>query len=228
MTFLRQPEYELSRYVAHIRPAARLGADVFPGWLQNVTVTVSGTRPRGISRSYRVRSIARAEQAYEEVGPSAAVLLPYTPSSVAEARHRLVSDLAAAGVYETTVGDAALVITELLSNAIRHAAPLPGALVRVTWTVDRDAVRVAVSDAGDGPLPHVTEPAPGAPGGRGLGIVETLADHWGVQRDNGETTVWALLAAPPVPARPAVEHPPAEPVTAAEVAAVHKHSVAEA
>lgn len=139
-----------------------------------------------------------------------------------------MSDLAAAGIYETAVRDAALVITELLSNAIRHAAPLPGALVRVTWTVDRDAVRVAVSDAGDGPLPHVAEPAPGAPGGRGLGIVETLSDHWGVQRDNGETTVWALLAAPHVPAGPAAEHPPAEPGAAAEMAAIHKHSVAEA
>jgi anti-sigma regulatory factor (Ser/Thr protein kinase) len=138
-----------------------------------------------------------------------------------------VSDLAAAGIYETAVGDAALVITELLSNAIRHAAPLPGALVRVTWTVDHGAVRVAVSDAGDGPLPHVTEPAPGAPGGRGLGIVETLSDHWGVQRDNGETTVWALLAAPDVPV-PAAGHPPAGPAAAAEVVAVHKHFVADA
>ena len=202
--------------------------EVFPGWLQNVTVPVSGTRPRGIFPLVPGSSIARAEQACEEVGPSAAVLLPYTPSSVAEARHRLVSDLAAAGVYETAVGDAALIITELLSNAIRHAAPLPGALVRVTWTVDHDAVRVAVSDAGDGPLPHVTEPAPGAPGGRGLGIVETLSDHWGVLRDNGETTVWALLSVPHVPAVPAVEHPPAPPVAATEAAAVHKHSVAEA
>ncbi|HEX4254335.1 MAG TPA: ATP-binding protein [Streptosporangiaceae bacterium] len=172
--------------------------------------------------------MARAEQACEEVGPSAAVLLPYTPSSVAEARHRLVSDLAAAGIYETAVGDVALIVTELLSNAIRHAAPLPGALVRVTWSLDHDAVRVAVSDAGDGPLPHVTEPAPGAPGGRGLGIVETLADHWGVLRDNGETTVWALVSAPHVPAVPVAEHPPAPPVAATEVAAVHKHSVAEA
>ena len=143
-----------------------------------------------------------------------------------------MSDLVAAGIYETAVRNAALVITELLSNAIRHAAPLPGALVRVTWTVDHGAVRVAVSDAGDGPLPHVTEPAPGAPGGRGLGIVETLSDHWGVQRDNGETTVWALLAAPPVPVPVAVHppagHPPAGPAAAAEIAAVHKHSVAEA
>ena len=89
------------------------------------------------------------------------------------ARRRLTADLVSAGIYESMVGDAALVVTELLSNAIRHAAPLPGAKVRVAWTLNDDALRVAVSDAGGGPLPRVTRAAPAAPGGRGLGIVET-------------------------------------------------------
>jgi anti-sigma regulatory factor (Ser/Thr protein kinase) len=146
---------------------------------------------------------------YEEVSPSAAVLLPYTPSSVAVARRHLTSELAAAGIYETAVCDAAIVVSELLSNAIRHAAPLPDAQVEVTWTLDDDAVRIAVSDAGDGPLPQVTEPAPGAPGGRGLSIVESLADRWGVLREDGVTTVWAQLAAPHLPVRPAAR-PPSE------------------
>ena len=165
---------------------------------------------------------------YEEVGPSAVVLLPYTPSSVAVARRRLVSDLAAAGIYDAVVADAALVVSELLSNAIRHAAPLPGAQVRVAWTLDHDALEVSVSDAGDGPLPRVTEPAPGEPGGRGLGIVETLANRWGVRRDNGETTVWAQLAAPHVASVPVAGHPPATPVAAPAMTAGHKHSVTEA
>jgi anti-sigma regulatory factor (Ser/Thr protein kinase) len=166
------------------------------------------------------------------VSPSAVVLLPYTPSSVAVARRRLTSDLAAAGIYESAVGDAALVITELLSNAIRHAAPLPGAQVRVAWTLDHDALRVAVSDAGDGPLPRVTETAPSAPGGRGLSIVESLANRWGVLRDDGETTVWAVLAVRHPPSATADRHPPATPATAPAnapaVTAGHEHSVAEA
>jgi anti-sigma regulatory factor (Ser/Thr protein kinase) len=144
---------------------------------------------------------------YEEVSPSVAVLLPYTPSSVAVARRRLTSDLDAAGIYETAVCDAAIVVSELLSNAIRHAAPLPDAQVQVTWSIDHDALRIAVSDAGDGPLPRVTEPAPGAPGGRGLGIVESLSDRWGVLREDGVTTVWAQLAAPHLPVRPAPRPP---------------------
>jgi anti-sigma regulatory factor (Ser/Thr protein kinase) len=135
---------------------------------------------------------------HEEVSTSAVVLLPYTPSSVAVARRHLVADLVSAGMYESVVGDAALVVSELLSNAIRHAAPLPGSTVRVAWTLHDDALRVAVSDAGGGPLPHVTQASPAAPGGRGLSIVETLSARWGVLRDESETTVWAVLAAAPV------------------------------
>jgi anti-sigma regulatory factor (Ser/Thr protein kinase) len=151
------------------------------------------------------------------VSTSAVVLLPYAPSSVAVARRRLVADLVSAGIYESVVGDAALVVSELLSNAIRHAAPLPGSTIRVAWTLNDDALRVAVSDAGAGPLPRVTQASPAAPGGRGLGIVETLSDRWGVLRDEDETTVWAVLAAAPIagPSMPPVI-PVADSVPAAE------------
>ena len=52
------------------------------------------------------------------------VLLPYTPSSVATARGRLATDLREAGMMAAAIGDAALVLSELLSNAIRHAGPV--------------------------------------------------------------------------------------------------------
>ena len=139
------------------------------------------------------------------------------------ARRRLVADLVSAGIYESVVGDAALVVSELLSNAIRHAAPLPGSKVRVAWTLNDDALRVAVSDAGAGPLPRVTQASPAAPGGRGLGIVETLSDRWGVLRDEDETTVWAVLTAAPV-AEPSM--PPVIPV--ADSAPAAERSVADA
>jgi anti-sigma regulatory factor (Ser/Thr protein kinase) len=171
-----------------------------------------------------------------EVSSSAVVLLPYTPSSVAVARRRLTADLASAGIFEPAVGDATLVISELLSNSIRHAAPLPGSKIRVTWTLGEDAVRVAVSDAGGGPLPRVTRPSPAAAGGRGLGIVETLSSCWGVVRDDGETTVWAVLAAPHVngaapgsPAAPLTASAPGPPSAgAARPVPEPEHSAAEA
>jgi anti-sigma regulatory factor (Ser/Thr protein kinase) len=125
------------------------------------------------------------------------VLLPYAPASVAVARQRLAADLMAAGIFTGAVGDAVLVVSELLSNAIRHARPLPGASVQVAWALDDDAVEVAVSDGGALTRPTPAQPTVSSLGGRGLGIVEYLARTWGVRSDDGGLTVWAVLAAPP-------------------------------
>lgn len=127
------------------------------------------------------------------------VLLPYAPASVAVARQRLAADLIAAGIFAGAVGDAVLVVSELLSNAIRHARPLPGASVQVAWALDDDAVEVAVSDGGALTRPILTQATVSALGGRGLSIVEYLARTWGVRSDDAGLTVWAVLAAPPAP-----------------------------
>lgn len=131
------------------------------------------------------------------------VLLPYAPASVAVARQRLAADLIAAGIFAGAVGDAVLVVSELLSNALRHARPLPGASVQVAWALDDDAVEVAVSDGGAPTRPILTQATVSALGGRGLSIVEYLARTWGVRSDDAGLTVWAVLAAPPATLRAA-------------------------
>ena len=124
------------------------------------------------------------------------VLLPHAPASVAVARQRLTADLDAAGVVHAAVGDAVLVVSELLSNAIRHARPLPGARVQVAWAVDNGSVEVAVSDGGAPTRPYPAHASVSALGGRGLDIVEYLARTWGVRADSQGLTVWAVLSAP--------------------------------
>ena len=130
-----------------------------------------------------------------EVGTSSVWMLPYTASSVGIARRRLIGDLARAGVYEATACDAGLVLSELISNALRHATPLPGSLVKVSWMLGDEFIEVAVSDGGGPTVPMVSKPAANALGGRGLGIVDRLALRWGVytRQDGSETTVWAAL-----------------------------------
>jgi anti-sigma regulatory factor (Ser/Thr protein kinase) len=125
------------------------------------------------------------------------VLLPYAPASVAVARQRLAADLNAAGIFAGAVGDAVLVVSELLSNAIKHARPLPGSNVQVAWALDDDAVEVAVSDGGSATRPMPAQATVSSLGGRGLNIVEYLARTWGVRSDDEGLTVWAVLAAPP-------------------------------
>ncbi len=132
---------------------------------------------------------------FMEVGTSSVQMLPYTASSVGVARRRLIGDLTDAGVYEATACDAGLVLSELISNALRHATPLPGSLIRVSWCLNEDCVEVAVSDGGGATVPMVNKPAANALGGRGLGIVDRLSLRWGVyaRQDGSETTVWAAL-----------------------------------
>ncbi len=127
---------------------------------------------------------------------SRAVLLPYAPASVAAARFGLTAELRQAGVLPAAVGDAALVVSELLSNAIRHARPLPGALVEVTWALASGSLEITVSDGGSATRPRPAHPSLSSLGGRGLAIVEHLASRWGVSAGDTRTTVWALLPAP--------------------------------
>lgn len=128
-----------------------------------------------------------------EVSTSSASLLPYEASSVGVVRRRLVGDLQAAGASEVTVCDAGLVLSELVSNALRHGSPLPGQTFRACWRLRPESVEIAVSDGGGPTAPTVAEPEKLQSGGRGLGIVERLSLRWGVRDEGGETTVWAEL-----------------------------------
>jgi anti-sigma regulatory factor (Ser/Thr protein kinase) len=122
------------------------------------------------------------------------VLLPCAPASVAIARRRVAAELTAAGVFDGVVGDAVLVVSELLSNAIRHARPLPGAKLLLAWALDDGAVEVAVSDGGASTRPMTAQATVSSLGGRGLGIVEYVARSWGVRTDDTGLTVWAVVA----------------------------------
>ncbi|MFC6886884.1 MULTISPECIES: ATP-binding protein [Actinomadura] len=127
---------------------------------------------------------------------SSVVLLPHAPSSVAVARKRLSSELAASGVFESVIDDASVILSELLSNALRHARPLPSGQIRVSWDCRGELLEVEVSDGGAMTEPRCGPGTLSSLGGRGLGIVEALSEGWGVRREDGATTVWAILRAP--------------------------------
>ncbi len=110
------------------------------------------------------------------------------------ARRRLAADLRAHGVREAAVCDATLVLSELVSNAIRHARPLPGGQVRVSWTLAGGTLELAVSDGGGPTRPQGARHSVSSLGGRGLSIVDQLSRRWGVRSDDMGSTVWAVLA----------------------------------
>jgi anti-sigma regulatory factor (Ser/Thr protein kinase) len=122
--------------------------------------------------------------------------LPHAPSSVGLARRRLSDELMEHRVPRPTVDDATLVLSEILSNALKHAQPLESGYLEVSWDVLLDgSVCLAVTDGGSTTRPVVGRPSVSALGGRGLGIVAALASDWGVDGPvPGTTTVWARLS----------------------------------
>jgi hypothetical protein len=67
--------------------------------------------------------------------------------------------------------------------------------IRAAWSVEADGLLVLeVTDGGGPTRPRPASPSLTAHGGRGLGIVASLALRWGVRDAPGQVTVWAVLA----------------------------------
>ena len=124
------------------------------------------------------------------------VSVPHDASGARVARQRLAAELDRL-VPPALRADAVAVAAELLGNAVRHAAPLPGNVIHFGWRVDVDpnemVVELRVSDGGSPKVPHERTPEPEALDGRGLAIVSALARSWGVERDDAGQCVWARL-----------------------------------
>lgn len=87
------------------------------------------------------------------------------------------------------VEDCTLIVTELVTNAVRHG----DGSIHLRLGTNGQWVYGEVYDGGDR-LPHVRSTDPDATGGRGLLIVDRLADEWGVaQMPGGGKLVWFLL-----------------------------------
>ena len=87
--------------------------------------------------------------------------------------------------------DASLVVSELVTNALRHG---DGPTV-LRASLAAAEVQVAVTDSGDGE-PRLLPPDPERIGGLGLVVVSQVAAAWGVAPFPGGKTVWAVLARP--------------------------------
>jgi anti-sigma regulatory factor (Ser/Thr protein kinase) len=90
---------------------------------------------------------------------------------------------------------AALLVSELVTNSVRHAGLAPTDEIELAISVD-GVLHVAVTDGGPGISPAIVDGDLEAEGGRGLMIVSRLALRWGAERGRGR--VWFELELAPV------------------------------
>lgn len=149
-----------------------------------------------------------AEVSLNDVRPHRSRSLPRRPESAKTARALVTSSLRAWGL-DAAMDSAHLVVTELVSNAVRHAEK-DTLLVTVTRQ-DAGLVRIAVVDLSEAP-PVMRCAAPDAVDGRGLALMSVLSDgRWGVEpmrwgRRTGKR-VWVDINVPEPPAPVLTTHP---------------------
>ena len=119
--------------------------------------------------------------------------VPWKMSSAVDVRRSVVCELRRLKVDATVVHEAELVLSELVSNAVKHAKPLPDGTIRVNWTLRGGVVEVEVSDGGGPTTPRLAPRSLWSATGRGLRIVRSLAHEWGVLEDRSGRTVWVSL-----------------------------------
>ena len=122
------------------------------------------------------------------------VRVPFAASSVSLARRELRAWMRDEGFSRDAIEDGRLIISELVGNAVRHAQPLSDGMILVTWCRDRSGLRVSVTDGGSTSRPRTMSAPASAVSGRGMAIVEALAQDWWSERTRSRSTIHALLA----------------------------------
>jgi anti-sigma regulatory factor (Ser/Thr protein kinase) len=122
------------------------------------------------------------------------ISLSPAPAAATTARTEVTERLAAL-LGKQLLEDVRLLVTELITNALRHGELSQSDRVSVKASVDRGVVRLEVTDPGRDGEVEMREPGVRG-GGYGLFLVEKLAKRWGVDRREG-TTVWCELAPEP-------------------------------
>lgn len=112
--------------------------------------------------------------------------LPPTPQTPGVARRRLTERFAA-GLDKDELRDAALLISELVTNAVLHGR----GHVELSARLDDDRLTVDVADQGGGFEASGRDRGLDAVGGHGLNIVDAVASRWGIYE--GSSHVWFVL-----------------------------------
>ena len=121
----------------------------------------------------------------------ASTALGLSPQSVRRARDVFQTNADRLGLSREVRDAGTLAVSEIVTNAIRYGS----GPIELRTVIEPASIRIEVSDRGLD-MPTASGAGPGATGGRGLGIVEAIAQTWGCDRhgDDDGKTVWFTLA----------------------------------
>lgn len=122
-----------------------------------------------------------------------ALELPFSPESASVARQHLVRWMQQLHTHPDDRDDARLVMSELVGNAVRHARPLANDTLQISWATNPSGLNIAVTDGGARTAPEKVSAGVTDLDGRGLAIVEALAECWWVESTTSHSTVHAVL-----------------------------------
>jgi anti-sigma regulatory factor (Ser/Thr protein kinase) len=132
------------------------------------------------------------EQGRPRSGESLRLELERDVQAPAIARSAVAEQLTALGVDGSFGQTVVLLVSEVVSNAVRHSTAPADAAISLDATVTERLVRIAVTDAGTGFTPRPRDPERLGEG-YGLYLVAKASSAWGVESEGG-TTVWFELA----------------------------------
>ncbi|MCY7365566.1 MAG: ATP-binding protein [Frankiaceae bacterium] len=164
-------------------------AHLSSGWPRAALVVASGPTgldlDGGVVLPDRAQALAHVDDRQER--PRAVMSLDAGLASAAQARAAVAACSDRLGLDELS-DDVVLVVSEMVTNAVRHAVPP----VRLEIEAGEDAVVVAVCD-GSPQSPVAREADLDAEGGRGMLLVDLLSDDHGVRAQPPGKAVWAML-----------------------------------
>ena len=111
------------------------------------------------------------------------------PNAAREARAHIAS--LEGELSRGVIQDATLMVSELVTNAFRHAGVPEGDPIVLRVSQESGTVRIEVTDRGTSSRPAIAVAR--AEGGWGLQIVEQIASRWGTETDRSGTIVWLEL-----------------------------------
>ncbi|QIY71299.1 ATP-binding protein [Streptomyces sp. RLB1-33] len=112
------------------------------------------------------------------------------PQEVAALRRIMRLHLGVWGLHEA-IDAAQLCVSEMVSNVITHVGP--GTPTTLAVSMNGTHLRIEVHDPDTRALPTLLEAGTDSEGGRGMALVDTIADRWGVQLQADRKVTWCEL-----------------------------------